>query len=526
MQKCVFVLLFLIITQLSLNAQGFNMVKKANIKIPNQLYTDIWGYERENGDKFAVVGTRQKTIIYNVTECGNPIEVFQHTDGFSSVWRDYKTYGNAIYGTADQSPYNQGLQVINMDNYTVTTINNKFARAHNIYVDTTNARLYIAGSNSVNRGLIVYDISNPLSPVHLKNIHIDSLVGAPGLSTYVHDVYVKNNIAYTSNGNISRMYQLDVSDLQNVQVLSSYLGPSGYNHSSWTTDDETYVYEALEVPKGLPINVYRRNEEDQEILELVNTFKDPLEFPVSSNNRPHNPFVHENKMYISYYEDGVQVYDLTNPMMPKRIAYYDTYPANNGTGYGTNSSFNGCWGVYPFLSSGCILANDIEYGFYTLELALPQDSWNSKVIVTENIYQENLGRGVVLRSPKGYCFQLGANANGDFTLSRIVCESNSVNEEMILQSDLAIPNLGKSIVAKNANDDCYQLVVNGANQLSSVLVPCPTIFDYNVKTQLNNLIVGTPTKGLILFNPTTQRCVRIQVTDLGAFSVSTLLSCP
>ena len=68
MQKCVFVVFFLVITQLAMDAQGFNMVKKANIKIPNQLYTDIWGYESENGNKFAVVGTRQKTIIYDVTE--------------------------------------------------------------------------------------------------------------------------------------------------------------------------------------------------------------------------------------------------------------------------------------------------------------------------------------------------------------------------------------------------------------------------------------------------------------------------
>ena len=140
-------------------------------------------------------------------------------------------YKRQIYATADQSPYTQGLQIINMDNYTVTNISTHFERAHNIFVDTAHARLYVAGSNTVSRGLIVYDISNPLTPVHLSNIQINLLVNAPNLNTYVHDVYVRNNIAYTSNGSIKKMYQLDVSNLNNVQVMATYNGAEGYNLS-------------------------------------------------------------------------------------------------------------------------------------------------------------------------------------------------------------------------------------------------------------------------------------------------------
>src|SRR5690606_5730083 len=180
---------------------------------------------------------------------------------------------------------------------------------------------------------------------------------------------------------------------------------------------------------------------------------------------------------------------------------------------------------YPFLSSGCILANDINYGFYTLELDLPQESWNSKVISNHNIYQENAGRGVVLRSPKGYCFQLGANTGGNFTLSRVVCESNAVSEEHVIQADLAVPLTGRSIISKNTSNNCYQMMINGSNQIYSALVPCPTI-DPHVRTQLNNLIVDTPTKGLIIFNAFTGRCVRIQATDTGGFLVTNLSSCP
>jgi choice-of-anchor B domain-containing protein len=525
MSKFILLALFYIMTVSFVEGQGFNMVKKSQTFIPNQLYTDIWGYERDNGQKFAVVGTRQLTLIYNVTDCGNPVQVFQHNDGFSSIWRDYKTYGNAIYGTADQSPYNQGLQIINMDTYTVTNISTHFAKAHNIYVDTANARLYVAGSNTVSRGLIVYDVSNPLTPVHLANIQIDVLVNAPGLNTYVHDVYVKDNIAYTSNGYISKMYQLDVSNLNDVEVIAAYTGPSGYNHSGWTTDDGTFVYEALEVPKGLPINIYRRNQTNQNMLEKIGEFKDPLEFPVSSTNRPHNPFVHEDKLYISYYEDGVQVYDVSDGDNPTRIAYYDTYPNNNGAGYGTNSTFNGCWGVYPFMSHGCILANDIENGFYTLELDLPDPNSHSTVTMNQDLFQGIAGRGLVLRSPKGYCYHVGANSSGNFTTTRIVCQSNSVEESYINKSDISFIT-GKSIVAKNSNGNCYKMGLSTLNQITSSSITCPQPTDPGVKTNNTNLIINTYTKGIILYNTFLSNCVRITVRDDGSFIVTNLSACP
>lgn len=525
MAKFLFIPIFFTLTLPLVVGQGFNMIKKSNVKIPNQLYTDIWGYERDNGQKFAVVGTRQLTLIYNVTDCGNPVQVFQHNDSFSSVWRDYKTYGNAIYATADQSPYTQGLQIINMDNYTVTNISTHFERAHNIFVDTAHARLYVAGSNTVSRGLIVYDISNPLTPVHLSNIQINLLVNAPNLNTYVHDVYVRNNIAYTSNGSIKKMYQLDVSNLNNVQVMATYNGAEGYNHSGWTTEDGVYVYEALEVPKGLPINIYRRSQTNQNMLEKIGDFKDPLESPISENNRPHNPFVHQDKLYISYYEDGVQVYDVSDGANPTRIAYFDTYPNNNGTGYGTNSTFNGCWGVYPFMSHGCILANDIENGFYTLELDLPDPNDNGNVSMSEDLVQDISGKGIVLRSPKGYCFQVGVDTSGNITLTRMVCESTSVVENYIYKSDISFAN-GKSIVAKNTNGNCYKMGLNTLNQVTGTSVTCPQPTTPSFRINNSNLIIDTYTKGIILYNTFLSNCVRLTVRDDGTFIATNLTGCP
>lgn len=513
-----------------LTAQGFNMQLGAKVKVSGQSYNDVWGYEDDNGNEFAIVGTVNHVLIYNVSNCTSPQLAYQYTDGSYTTWRDFKDFQNVVYGVGDQAgsaPYVQGLQIINMQNYSVNFINAHFARAHNIFIDTVHARLYVAGSNTVNRGLIVYDISNPLNPVHLANVHLDILINSPGTNMYVHDVYVKNNIVYTSNGAVSSMYKWDFSDLNNIQFLGSYTNSGGYNHSGWTTPDELHIFEALELPKGRPLNIYVPDDEEQTLIK-IGDFKEPLEFPVSSTNRPHNPFVHDNKLFVSYYEDGVQVFDITNPASPQRVAYYDTYPTNNGAGYGSNESFNGCWGVFPFFDSGCILASDISEGFFTLmlDLPVPTTQITETIKINEDFYTETADKGVVLRSPKGYCFRIGFSGSGVITLTRIVCQSNTVQEGYIQDADLDLSTPSKKFIIKGQTGSCFSLTMNAANQITGTSVTCPATSATAARISDLNLIIDTYTKGVIIRNPVTGICHRLTANNAGSFVITPLSACP
>ena len=53
--------------------------------------------------------------------------------------------------------------------------------------------------------------------------------------------------------------------------------------------------------------------------------------------------------------------DISNPVMPVEIGWYDTYPASN------NNLYQGCWGVYKF-PSGKIIASDMNTGLYVLKM--------------------------------------------------------------------------------------------------------------------------------------------------------------
>jgi len=327
----------------------------------SDLYNDIWGYEASDGTEYAILGSRDSIHIISLANPAVPEQVYAFHGGNTAIWRDFKTYDDHLYAVCDNC--SEGLHIFDLSGLPGGAVTHAgsntsfFTRAHNIFIDTSSMRFYAAGTNTVEEGLVVLDISSPSSPALLSN-HVFT---DPGYF-YVHDLYVKNDTAYCSHGNTG-YYVWDMLDLNNVNYLGSYDSP-GYNHSSWNHPDFDYAYYAEEVPLGRPmavIDLTNLGNPNQDI-QLVTTFKDPLS-TTATNVTPHNPFVKDDSLFISYYEDGLKVYDISNPVSPEVIAYYDTYP-DNGNNY---NGYNGAWGSYPFLSSGHTLISDIKYGLNVLK---------------------------------------------------------------------------------------------------------------------------------------------------------------
>ena len=73
---------------------------------------------------------------------------------------------------------------------------------------------------------------------------------------------------------------------------------------------------------------------------------------------PHNAYVIGNHMYLSSYQDGLRVFDVTDPAEPVEVAFFDTFP---GT---PTSFFQGNWGVDPFQGDDKIYLTDTTNGFF------------------------------------------------------------------------------------------------------------------------------------------------------------------
>jgi len=332
-----------------------------------QRYNDIWGYTASDGSEYAIIGGVDSVIVVDVTACDDPQRKYAFHAGYKEVWRDFKVYQDYLYAVCDGC--SEGLHIFDMSALPngnvshVLTTTSFFTKAHNIYIDTAKAKLYAAGGNGAAEGLTVLDLANPADPTLLAQVEFDDEIGNTSLDLYVHDVFVENDTAYCSHG-YTGFYVWDMADLNNISLLGSMDSPN-YNHSSWINSTGKYAYYAEEVPRGIPMAVVDLANLGHPVndIQIIHTFKDPLASN-ATNVTPHNPFVKEDTLYISYYEDGIKVYDLINPESPTLVGYYDFY-TDNGNVY---TGYKGNWGTYPYLSSGCILASDTKYGLVTLEM--------------------------------------------------------------------------------------------------------------------------------------------------------------
>jgi len=103
---------------------------------------------------------------------------------------------------------------------------------------------------------------------------------------------------------------------------------------------------------------------DIKIYDLKN-MSDPVfvsQFNSSTLAMPHNAYWLNDFAWVSSYHDGVVVYNIRNPANPEKVAWFDTHyevPELYG-------GYKGCWGIYPYLPSGNIIASDLTTGIWVL----------------------------------------------------------------------------------------------------------------------------------------------------------------
>ena len=115
-----------------------------------------------------------------------------------------------------------------------------------------------------------------------------------------------------------------------------------------------------ESPASLPIHIV-------DVQNLSNI--QPLQsFYPKPHTTAHNPYmIGNNFAIVSCYQDGVYIYDISQPSAIKLSGYFDTFPqGGNNTGTYAPNDYNGNWGAYPFLPSGLIIANDMQNGVLLL----------------------------------------------------------------------------------------------------------------------------------------------------------------
>ena len=333
----------------------------------NGRYNDVWGVTINNRE-IAIIGSTLGIHFIDVTDPSNPVELEDAfapgaDNGDNLIHRDFHDYNGYLYAVADEG--SSTLQVIDLSGLPNSTeivydSNEYIRRAHNVFVDEDNARLYAFGArtSSVLKYTAVYSLADPANPVEMASYPAD------GNIPYAHDGYVRDNIAYLNCGNSQGFQIWDLNDPKNpilLEKITSY-PQQGYNHSGWLDEVGRYYYLADET-FGTDLKVLDICQDDDEDLQVLNTFNSESGVPSSI---AHNLIVRCNQLYVSYYHEGLQVFDISDPINPERIAYYDTYDGQDG------ATYQGAWGIYPLFSSGTILISDMQTGLYIFD-AIPDD---------------------------------------------------------------------------------------------------------------------------------------------------------
>ena len=331
-------------------------------------YNECWGF-KINETEIAVIGSTEGTHFFDVTDPQNSTEVAFVAGSYTGsgvIHRDFHDYNGYLYVVCDEGSTST-LQIMDISNLpnsvsTVYDSDSLFQKAHNIFIDTATAKLYVCAVKHNNpssfKAMEIYSLSNPILP---NLIYTYDEVG------HVHDAYVLNDTAYLNCGNDGfRIVDFHYLDLPGgmapteLATLTSY-PDAGYNHSGWLSDDGN-TYAMQDENHGYDVKLL--DVSDFNNISVISTFNSGM----NAQCMAHNGIIKGDLLYLAYYHDGLRIFDISDPSTPTQVSNYDTYSPSS------YNSYKGAWGVYPNLPSGNIIVSDMQSGLYILNCNIPVNS--------------------------------------------------------------------------------------------------------------------------------------------------------
>lgn len=361
---------------------------------PNGSPTDSKFADIYADGNIAVVGTFscRGVFIFDISNPDAPTLASHYNPGNEIQFLEAIVIGNRGYFGSGNG---FGVHIVDLTDPTnpqlLGTVNqqngNGFSRIHEMVVEGN--LLYENFNGFSNKLIKVINISDPANPVFVRDIN-------PTEVRWVHAMHIRGNRMFTSGwGTSSTRARTEIYDISNINseapnLLGFVEDPTGITngnrmHSSWTSEDGNFLYSCRETNVG---------DGDLRVYDITNPAVPVLVNSLTMQGlglnavTPHNPVVKGNYLYVSWYQAGVQIFDISTPGNPKRVGQYDTYrpayapsPEEKSLADDTfdivcgneqlqnllPTSYDGNWAVYPFLGEDKVLAGDLFYGLFILD---------------------------------------------------------------------------------------------------------------------------------------------------------------
>ncbi|MDX1494699.1 MAG: choice-of-anchor B family protein [Longimicrobiales bacterium] len=344
---------------------------------------DVWGWtDPETGREIALVGMTNQTVFVDVSNPGNPVylgRLPKTPEANAAVWRDMKVYDNHMYVVADGAgPH--GMQVFDLtrlrgldgsdpQTFEPDVLYDQIASAHNIVINEETGYAYAvgasAGGTTCGGGLHMIDIRNPKSPEFVGCFQ-DMSTGRQRTG-YSHDaqcvVYHGPDEDYQGReiclgANETALSIADVTDKDNPVAVAMASYPNvAYSHQGWLSEDHAFFYMGDELDEGGG-NV----ETTRTLIWDLRDLDDPVlaaEYMADTKATDHNLYILGNTMYQSNYTSGLRVLDISDPVNPVPVGFFDTVPYGGDT-----AEMDGSWSNYPYFDSGIVVVTSQNEGLF------------------------------------------------------------------------------------------------------------------------------------------------------------------
>jgi choice-of-anchor B domain-containing protein len=318
---------------------------------------DCWGYVSPSGREYTLMGVSNKLVVVEITTPGSPVIVgsIAHTD---SLWGDIKTYQTYAYVVNESGGGMDVVDLSDVDNGNVTEIQpgvTDFSTSHNVAVDEVSGYAYLAGANIHGGRLVAYSLADPAHPVQVGAVNSANgvYVHDAEIVTYTGGPYDGKQIAFCANGGTG----LDIYDVTNkgnmFRLSRTTYANLSYAHQVWLSDDMQYAYLNDELDGVNETVIF--DVTDLSAPQIVGTYDTGV------GATDHNGYVSGNFVFEADYRAGMRVLCANDPLNPVLVGYFDTYPADDASG------FEGAWSLYPYFPSGTAIVSDINRGLFILD---------------------------------------------------------------------------------------------------------------------------------------------------------------
>jgi hypothetical protein len=321
-----------------------------------QSYAGVWG---DGNYAYIASERRNGVLIYDISNPDAPVLASYYAPSNSLDMEDVKV-ANGVGFFADNM--GSGVHVVNLSDPSnpqlfsqITSANGGYDNAHKLAIWKN--FVFIPQNLTAPALIKVFDVSNPAIPVLKTTITATD-------PQWVNDMDIQDN----GSGSV-RLYtagwggKCDIWDITNIATASPVLLGSfsaGLDGSSASaTADGNYL-------------AYSRKTTDGTSEVKIYNISNPASVTVASTLTmsalgidavaPHDPKIMGSLLYVSWFQAGTLIFDISNPNSPLLVGSYDTWP-----GPVNASQLDGNWGVYPYLGQDRVLLSDRNTGLYIID---------------------------------------------------------------------------------------------------------------------------------------------------------------